>query len=80
MISRERPSHEDCPEHSDGTDRASQSAAGRDPLQNSLMELFGLSTILSDEIFGDADTFQMRFTQKNADLEALQPRLPPPVQ
>ena len=45
------------------------------PLQNSLMELFGLSTILSAEIFGDADTFRMRFTQKNADLEALQSRL-----
>ena len=46
------------------------------PLQNSLMmELFGLSTILSEEIFGDADTFRMRFTQKNADLEALQSRL-----
>ncbi len=45
------------------------------PLQNSLMELFGLSTILSEEIFGDADTFRMRFTQKNADLEALRSRL-----
>jgi superfamily II DNA or RNA helicase len=47
------------------------------PLQNSLMELFGLSSILSTEIFGDADSFKARYIQGPRDLEGLHQRLQP---
>ena len=47
------------------------------PLQNSLQELFGLSSILSDEIFGDLDAFKARYTSNKPDIEGLQSRLQP---
>ena len=47
------------------------------PLQNSLLELFGLSSILSDEIFGDLDAFKARYSSTKPDLEGLQSRLQP---
>ena len=47
------------------------------PLQNSLLELFGLSSILSDEIFGDLDAFKARYSSNQPDLEGLQSRLQP---
>lgn len=50
------------------------------PLQNSLMELYGLASIIDDHIFGDATSFRDRFVrtpderERNADLRArLQP-------
>jgi len=45
------------------------------PLQNSLLEIYGLSTILSDEIFGDVDAFKARYVQSNGDIGDLRSRL-----
>ncbi len=45
------------------------------PLQNSLLELFGLSTLIDDYIFGDINAFRNQFTGAGADLQALQIRL-----
>lgn len=42
------------------------------PLQNSLMELYGLSTLLDDELFGDEKVFRREFlnNQNNDELKA----------
>ena len=45
------------------------------PLQNSLIELYGLSTILDDQIFGDVNSFRTQYTSAGADLNALRNRL-----
>jgi SNF2-related domain/Helicase conserved C-terminal domain len=45
------------------------------PLQNSLLELYGLSTVLDDMIFGDATSFRTQYGNANADLSALRDRL-----
>ena len=45
------------------------------PLQNSLLELYGLSTILDDLIFGDVSSFRTQYTSAGADLNALHNRL-----
>jgi SNF2 family DNA or RNA helicase len=45
------------------------------PLQNSLLELYGLSTILDDLIFGDVNSFRTQYTNAGADLNALRNRL-----
>ena len=45
------------------------------PLQNSLLELYGLSTILDDLIFGDVNSFRTQYTNAGADLNALRSRL-----
>jgi superfamily II DNA/RNA helicase/uncharacterized coiled-coil protein SlyX len=45
------------------------------PLQNSLLELYGLSTILDDMIFGDVNSFRTQYTNAGADLNALRGRL-----
>lgn len=45
------------------------------PLQNSLLELYGLSTVLDDMIFGDATSFRTQYGNANADLPALRDRL-----
>ena len=45
------------------------------PLQNSLLELYGLSTILDDLIFGDVNSFRTQYTNAGADLDALRDRL-----
>jgi len=45
------------------------------PLQNSLLELYGLSTILDDLIFGDVNSFRTQYTNVGADLGALRKRL-----
>lgn len=44
------------------------------PLQNSLMELFGLSTIIDDYIFGDSRSFRQLYVN-DTDLESLKTRL-----
>lgn len=45
------------------------------PLQNSLVELYGISTILDDHIFGDLPSFRARFVNAGGDLEDLRNRL-----
>ena len=45
------------------------------PLQNSLLELYGLSTLLDDHIFGDISTFRDNFVNSDGDLAALKNRL-----
>lgn len=45
------------------------------PLQNSIVELFGLSTLIDENIFGDLNTFRSQFTGANGDLTGLRDRL-----
>ena len=45
------------------------------PLQNSLLELYGLSTLIDETIFGDVDAFRAQFMGAGANLEALRQRL-----
>ena len=45
------------------------------PLQNSLLELYGLSTVLDDQIFGDATSFRTQYATAGSDLTLLQARL-----
>lgn len=45
------------------------------PLQNSLLELYGISTIIDDMIFGDLNSFRAQYTNSAADLNALRLRL-----
>ncbi|MFO0426581.1 MAG: SNF2-related protein [Planctomyces sp.] len=47
------------------------------PFQNSLMELYGITTILSSDIFGDVDSFRSQYGQRTADLEQLHNRIMP---
>ena len=45
------------------------------PLQNSLLELYGLSTLIDEQLFGDLPSFREQFTGAGANLEALRQRL-----
>lgn len=45
------------------------------PLQNSLMELYGLSTIIDDHIFGDEHSFKQQFVNNENALVHLKHRL-----
>ena len=45
------------------------------PLQNSLLELFGLATVLDDMIFGDVNSFRAQYGTNAADTKALRERL-----
>ena len=45
------------------------------PLQNSLLELYGLSTILDDMIFGDVGSFRSQYTNSMGDMKALRDRI-----
>lgn len=45
------------------------------PLQNSLLELYGLSTLIDDQLFGDVNAFRAQFTGAGSDLGALRSRL-----
>jgi superfamily II DNA or RNA helicase len=45
------------------------------PLQNSLMELYGLSTLLDEHLFGDEAAFRKRFMSAGAALSGLRDRL-----
>ena len=47
------------------------------PLQNSLLELYGLSSIIDDKIFGDLPSFRTRYINTGADLDSLRQRLGP---
>ena len=45
------------------------------PLQNSLLELYGLSTLLDEMIFGDVISFRSQYGNTSGDLTALRARL-----
>jgi hypothetical protein len=45
------------------------------PLQNSLLELFGLSTIIDDHLFGDVSSFRSQYMRQDSDLAELRSRL-----
>lgn len=45
------------------------------PLQNSLLELYGLSTIIDDHLFGDRVSFRSRFMRGDSAIPALRARL-----
>ena len=45
------------------------------PLQNSLLELFGLATVLDDKIFGDLESFRSQYAAMGSDTKALRERL-----
>lgn len=49
------------------------------PLQNSLLELYGLVSMIDDRVFGDLDSFRAQFTQQNKDqsFAALRSRIAP---
>lgn len=45
------------------------------PLQNSILELYGLSTLIDENIFGDLNAFRSQFTGAGSDLQGLRNRL-----
>lgn len=45
------------------------------PLQNSLMELYGLSTVIDEQLFGDVISFRRQFMRDGEDIEGLKERL-----
>jgi len=45
------------------------------PLQNSLLELYGLSTLIDERIFGDVKAFRSQYTGSGSDLGELRQRI-----
>jgi len=45
------------------------------PLQNSLLELYGLSTLIDDNIFGDLASFRTQYCSQDGDIDGLKNRL-----
>lgn len=45
------------------------------PLQNSLMELYGLSTVIDEHLFGDAVSFRSMYMRDGTDIDGLKRRL-----
>lgn len=45
------------------------------PLQNSLLELYGLSTLIDETMFGDVSSFRTQYMNAGADFAALRNRL-----
>ncbi|WP_419861784.1 SNF2-related protein [Candidatus Palauibacter sp.] len=45
------------------------------PLQNSLLELFGLSTLIDEHLFGDVNSFRSQYASPGSNLAALRQRL-----
>ena len=45
------------------------------PLQNSLLEFYGLSTVVDSRIFGEVASFRSQYMNQEADLEELRARL-----
>ncbi|MCC6270612.1 MAG: ATP-dependent helicase, partial [Microbacteriaceae bacterium] len=45
------------------------------PLQNSLLELFGLSSIIDEHLFGDVGAFRSRYMSAGSNLDELRTRL-----
>lgn len=50
------------------------------PLQNSLLELYGLTSIIDEHYFGGLEAFREQYTRQGADLKDLRQRLAPIVQ
>ena len=49
------------------------------PLQNSLMELYGLGSVLDEHLFGDEAVFRQQFVNQGGNLAELRARLAPVV-
>lgn len=47
------------------------------PLQNSLLELYGLAALIDEQIFGEQGAFRARYTNQDANLDDLRQRLTP---
>ena len=45
------------------------------PLQNSLLELYGLSTLIDERLFGDVNAFRAQYASAGSNLDALRERL-----
>ena len=45
------------------------------PLQNSLLELYGLSTLIDEHLFGDVNSFRSQYASAGSTLDALRQRL-----
>lgn len=45
------------------------------PLQNSLLEIYGLSTLIDEDLFGDVNSFRSQFMRMGGDLGLLRDRL-----
>ncbi|EED32250.1 Type III restriction enzyme, res subunit family [gamma proteobacterium NOR5-3] len=45
------------------------------PLQNTLMELYGLSTVIDEQLFGDATSFRQQYLRGGEDIEGLRERV-----
>lgn len=45
------------------------------PLQNSLLELYGLSTLIDEHLFGDLAAFRTQYCSKDGDVQGLKERL-----
>ncbi len=45
------------------------------PLQNSLLELYGLSTLIDEHLFGDLSAFRSQYVTAGGDLDGLRQRL-----
>jgi hypothetical protein len=45
------------------------------PLQNSLLELYGLSTLIDEHLFGDVNSFRAQYASAGSSLESLRGRL-----
>ena len=45
------------------------------PLQNSLLELYGLSTLIDEHMFGDVNAFRSQYVSAGGDLDGLRQRL-----
>ncbi|WP_429193049.1 SNF2-related protein [Aeromonas salmonicida] len=45
------------------------------PLQNSLMELYGLSTVIDEHLFGDETAFRKQFMNSDSSMDELRERL-----
>jgi len=45
------------------------------PLQNSLLEIYGLSTLIDENLFGDANAFRSQFMHMGGDTDLLRSRL-----
>jgi hypothetical protein len=45
------------------------------PLQNSLMELYGLSSVIDAQLFGDATSFRRQYLRGGEDIQGLRERL-----
>jgi len=47
------------------------------PLQNSLLELFGLVSVVDEKVFGDIDSFKARYCKDTPNLDELKERIRP---